>query len=67
MALDGQRLMAAGGLLGALAASSCCCPLLVRLNLSVFQDACFQPSPDKADQTRIADSVLNKSEQPFVT
>jgi len=36
------------------------------LNLSIFQNACFQPSPDQADQARITDSVFNKSEQPFM-
>jgi hypothetical protein len=46
--------------------STLCCPLLARLNLSIFQDACFQPSPDQADQARITDSVFNKSEQPFM-
>jgi hypothetical protein len=41
--------------------------LLVRMNHSVFQNACFQPAPDQADQARISDSVLNKPEQPLVT
>src|ERR1700730_2947799 len=27
--------------------------LLVRIDLAVFQDACLQPAPDKADQARI--------------
>ena len=35
MAIDGQRLMAAGGLLGALAASSCCIVPLVFFGLGV--------------------------------
>jgi mercuric ion transport protein len=35
MAIDGQRLMAAGGLLGALAASSCCIVPLVLFGLGV--------------------------------
>jgi mercuric ion transport protein len=35
MALDGQRLMAAGGLLGALAASSCCIVPLVLFGLGI--------------------------------
>lgn len=35
MAIDGQRLLAAGGLLGALAASSCCIVPLVLFGLGV--------------------------------
>ena len=35
MAIDGQRLMAAGGILGALAASSCCIVPLVLFGLGV--------------------------------
>ena len=35
MALDGQRLMAAGGLLGAVAASSCCIVPLVLFGLGI--------------------------------
>jgi hypothetical protein len=37
------------------------------MNLSIFQNACFQPAPDQADQARIPDSVLYKPEQPLVT
>src|SRR5271169_2665848 len=42
------------------------CPLLVRLNLSIFQDACFQPSPDQADQARITDSTTNRSSHSWL-
>jgi hypothetical protein len=38
------------------------CSLLVRMNLAIFQNACFQPAPDQADQARISDSVLHKPE-----
>src|SRR5215469_6031817 len=41
--------------------------LLVRLYLSVFQYACFQPAPDQADQTRVSYSMFDKAEHPFVT
>jgi mercuric ion transport protein len=37
MAIDGQRLMAAGGILGALAASSCCVVPLVLFGLGVSE------------------------------
>jgi len=40
--------------------------LLARTNLSIFQDARFQPTPDQADQARIADSMFDKSEHPIV-
>ena len=43
------------------------CPLLVRMNLSIFQNTCFQPAPHQADQARICHSVLHKPEQPLVT
>jgi len=36
------------------------------MNLSIFQDARFQPTPDQADQARIADSMFDKSEDPIV-
>ena len=39
----------------------------VWMDLSIFQDACLQPAPDQADQSRIADSVLHETEHPFVT
>jgi hypothetical protein len=41
-------------------------PLLARMNRSIFQDARFQPTPDQADQARIADSMFDKSEHPIV-
>jgi tetratricopeptide (TPR) repeat protein len=40
--------------------------LLARMNRSIFQDARFQPTPDQADQARIADSMFDKSEHPVV-
>src|SRR5258707_769794 len=40
--------------------------LLARMNRSIFQDARFQPTPDQADQARIADSMFDKSEHPIV-
>ena len=36
------------------------------MNRSIFQDARFQPTPDQADQARIADSMFDKSEHPIV-
>src|ERR1700722_19786537 len=36
------------------------------MNRSIFQDARFQPTPDQADQARIADSLFDKSEDPIV-
>src|ERR1700675_545480 len=40
--------------------------LLARMNRSIFQDARSQPTPDQADQARIADSMFDKSEDPIV-
>ena len=40
--------------------------LFVRMYLSVFQNTCFQPAPDQADQARITDSMFDKPEQPLV-
>jgi hypothetical protein len=40
--------------------------LFARMNLSIFQDARFQPTPDQTDQARIADSMLDKSDDPIV-
>lgn len=37
----------------------CGVPFLVRMNLSIFQNTCFQPAPDQADQARISDSMLH--------
>jgi hypothetical protein len=36
------------------------------MDRSVFQNARFQPAPDQADQARITDSMLDKSEHPIV-
>src|SRR6202048_948913 len=36
------------------------------MNRSIFQDARFQPTPDQVDQSRIADSMFDKSEDPIV-
>jgi hypothetical protein len=38
-----------------------------RMEFFIFQNVCFQPAPDQADQTRVSYSVLNKAEHPFVT
>src|SRR5262249_35217829 len=40
--------------------------LLARMNRSIFQDACFQPTPDQADQARIAYSMFDKPEDPIM-
>lgn len=40
--------------------------LSARMNLSIFQDARFQPTPDQADQARVTDSMFDKSEDPIV-
>jgi hypothetical protein len=34
------------------------------MNRSIFQDARFQPTPDQADQARIAYSMFDKPEEP---
>jgi hypothetical protein len=36
------------------------------MDLSIFQDTCFQPAPDQADQARITDSMFDKPKQPIV-
>ena len=43
------------------------CALLIRRNLPIFQNACFQPASDQADQTRVSYSMFDKAEHPFVT
>src|ERR1700692_790491 len=40
--------------------------LLAQMNRSIFQDARFQPTPDQADQARIAYSMFDKSEDPIM-
>ena len=40
--------------------------LFIRTNLAIFHDACFQPAPDQANQARVSNSMLNKSEHPIV-
>src|SRR5271165_2196001 len=40
--------------------------LLARMNRSIFQDARFQPTPDQADQARIAYSMFDKPEHPIM-
>ena len=42
-------------------------PLLVRMNLSIFQNGCFQPLADQADHARIANPMLHETDQPIVT
>src|SRR5690348_9845468 len=39
---------------------------LARMDRSVLQDACLQPTPDQIDQARIADSMFDKPEHPIV-
>src|SRR5882724_2195085 len=39
---------------------------LVRTRFPIFQNACFQPAPDQADQTRVSYPMLDKAEHPFV-
>jgi site-specific DNA recombinase len=41
-------------------------PFLVRMNLLIFQNACFEPAPNQADQTRVSNSVLDEPEHPLV-
>ena len=36
------------------------------MNRSIFQDARFQPTPDQADQARIADAMFDKPEDPIM-
>src|SRR6516165_3731021 len=40
--------------------------LLARMDLSIFQDTCFQPAPDQTDQAWITDSMRDKSEHPIM-
>ena len=40
--------------------------LLAQMNRSIFQDTRILPTPDQVDQTRIADSMFDKSEDPIV-
>ena len=40
--------------------------LLARLDLSVFQNARFQPAPDQTDQAWITDSMRDKAEDPIM-
>ena len=40
--------------------------LLIRMNFSVFQHACFQPTTYQADHAWISNSELDKAEQPIV-
>ena len=37
-----------------------------RMDLSIFQNARFQPAPDQTDQARITDSMRDKSEHPIM-
>jgi len=39
---------------------------LVRADLSIFQNACFQPASDQADQARVSHPMFDKAEHPFV-
>src|SRR5579863_1059205 len=39
----------------------------VRMEFLIFQNLCFQPASDQANQTRVAYSMLHKAEHPFVT
>ena len=34
--------------------------------LVIFQNACFQPASDQADQTRVSYSMFDKAEHPFM-
>jgi hypothetical protein len=36
------------------------------MNRSIFQDARFQPTPDQADQARIAYSMFDKPKHPIM-
>ena len=38
----------------------------VRMDLPIFQNACFQPASDQADQTRVSHPMFDKAEHPFV-
>src|ERR1035437_2577842 len=40
--------------------------LFIRMDLSIFHNARFQPAPDQADQARVSNSMFNKPEQPIV-
>src|SRR6516165_6127452 len=42
------------------------CSLLARMDLSIFQNARFQPAPDQTDQAWITDSMRDKSEHPIM-
>jgi site-specific DNA recombinase len=42
-------------------------PLVTSAHDSVFQDARLQPFLDQADNTRVADPMLDKANQPFLT
>src|SRR5438045_2280213 len=37
------------------------------MEFPIFQNACFQPASDQADQTRVSYPMLDKAEHPFVT
>jgi hypothetical protein len=39
---------------------------LIRTKFPIFQNACFQPASDQADQTRVPYPMLNKAEHPIV-
>src|SRR5262249_45393409 len=39
---------------------------IARIHRSIFQDARFQPTPDQADQARIAYSMFDKPEDPIM-
>ena len=42
------------------------CSLLARMDLSIFQNARFQPAPDQTDQAWITDSMRDKLEHPIM-
>ena len=42
------------------------CAFLIRMDLSLFQNACFQPASDQVDQTRVSHPMFDKTEHPFV-
>src|SRR3974390_525773 len=42
------------------------CSLLARMDLSIFQDARFQPAPDHTDQAWITASMRDNSEHPIM-
>ena len=39
---------------------------LVRVDLPIFQNACFQPAPDQVDQTPVSYPMFDKAEHPVV-